>query len=313
VIGYYFQSRVEDCQRRNEQRPAKQQVPLRGILGTAGRMELPATKPAGSWSRGGKMKFDELDDRMRVFETALDLCVLPGIYMVARLDGRSFTRLTKEVHPFEAPFDPRFRDYMLQTAEHLMAGCGFKVVYGYTQSDEISLLFALEEDSFQRKLRKLLSVLSGEASAKFSLLLGDAATFDCRISQLPSLEYVVDYFRWRNEDAHRNALNAHCYWFLRKQGRGVGEATAALKGLSVAGKNELLFQNGINFNDLFLWQRRGSGLYWEECERPGENPVTGEKVVARRRRLYRNLELPMKEEYSAFLRELMSRRTHAGG
>ena len=42
VVGYYFQSRVEDCRRRNEQRPADRQVPLRGILGTAGRMELPS-------------------------------------------------------------------------------------------------------------------------------------------------------------------------------------------------------------------------------------------------------------------------------
>jgi predicted kinase len=42
VIGYYFQSRVEDCQRRNERRPADRQVPLRGILGTAARMELPS-------------------------------------------------------------------------------------------------------------------------------------------------------------------------------------------------------------------------------------------------------------------------------
>jgi predicted kinase len=42
VAGYYFQSRVEDCKRRNEQRPPAQQVPLRGILGTADRMELPS-------------------------------------------------------------------------------------------------------------------------------------------------------------------------------------------------------------------------------------------------------------------------------
>jgi predicted kinase len=42
VVGYYFQSRVEDCRRRNEQRPADRQVPLRGLLGTAGRMELPS-------------------------------------------------------------------------------------------------------------------------------------------------------------------------------------------------------------------------------------------------------------------------------
>jgi tRNA(His) guanylyltransferase len=252
------------------------------------------------------MKFDDLDERMRVFETGLDLCVLPGIYMVARLDGRSFTRLTKEVHPFEAPFDLRFRDLMLQTAEHLMGGCGFNVTYGFTQSDEISLLFGLQENSFGRKLRKLLSVLSGEASAKFSLLLGAVAALDCRISQLPSVEHVVDYFRWRSEDAHRNALNAHGYWLLRKQGKGVGEATTALRGLSVSAKNELLFQNGINFNDLPAWQKRGSGLYWEEYERPAENPATGEKVVARRRRIRHDLELPLKDDYSAFLRNLIA-------
>jgi hypothetical protein len=36
------QSRVEDCKRRNKQRPADSQAPMRGILGTAGRMELPS-------------------------------------------------------------------------------------------------------------------------------------------------------------------------------------------------------------------------------------------------------------------------------
>src|SRR5439155_1085877 len=119
-------------------------------------------------------------------------------------------------------------------------------------------------------------------------------------------DLVVDYFRWRSEDAHRNALNAHCYWLLRKQGRSVGEATAALKGLSVPGKNELLFRNGINFNDLPAWQKRGSGLYWEWYDRPAENPVTGEKVVARRRRIRHDLELPLKDDYSAFLRNLLA-------
>ena len=42
VIGYYFQSKVEDCKRRNEQRPADQQIPLRGILGAAGRLQIPS-------------------------------------------------------------------------------------------------------------------------------------------------------------------------------------------------------------------------------------------------------------------------------
>ncbi len=86
------------------------------------------------------MKFDDLDKKMRVFETSADLCVLPGMFMVARLDGRSFTRLTKEVCQFEAPFDERFRDLMVATAESLMT-CGFRVLYAYTESDEISLFF----------------------------------------------------------------------------------------------------------------------------------------------------------------------------
>ena len=253
------------------------------------------------------MKFDDLDQKMRVFETSHDFCVLPGLYMVARLDGRSFTRLTKDVHKFEAPFDVRFRDFMLETTEHLMAACGFNVLFGYTESDEISLLFDLEEKGFQRKLRKLNSVLAGEASAKFSLLLGAVACFDCRISQLPTTELVIDYFRWRNEDAHRNALNAHCYWAMRKQGKSVGDPTSALVGLSVADKNELLFRMGINFNDLPLWQKRGCGVYWNTVEVPAKNPITGADVVARRRRLYRELNLPMKDAYSEFLAQILGK------
>jgi predicted kinase len=41
VAGYYFQSRIDDCQRRNCQRAEAQQVPLIGLLGTARRLELP--------------------------------------------------------------------------------------------------------------------------------------------------------------------------------------------------------------------------------------------------------------------------------
>src|SRR5688572_30707397 len=122
------------------------------------------------------MRFDDLDTQMRVFETAHDHCVLPGIRMVARLDGRGFTRLTKEVHNFEAPFDIRFRDMMIKTVQHLF-DCGFHVIYAYTESDEISLLFHVEETAFNRKVRKYNSILAGEASAKFSLEIGALSVF----------------------------------------------------------------------------------------------------------------------------------------
>ncbi|MGL6344121.1 MAG: tRNA(His) guanylyltransferase Thg1 family protein [Waterburya sp.] len=252
------------------------------------------------------MRFEELDTRMRVYETALDYSVLPNIYMVARLDGRNFTRLTKEIHQFTPPFDDKFRDYMLATVEHLM-NCGFKIIYGYTQSDEISLLLDIEENTFGRKLRKLNSVLAAEASAKFSLLLQDLGCFDCRISQLPNIELVVDYFRWRQQDAYRNSLSSHCYWCLRREGHSFTKATSMMSGLSQANKHELLFQHGINFNNLPTWQKRGSGLYWQEYQKTGYNPKTDEKTIVTRKKIKQDLELPMKDDYSQFIRELLIR------
>jgi tRNA(His) 5'-end guanylyltransferase len=251
------------------------------------------------------MKFDDLDRKMRVYETLHDYFILPEIYMVARIDGRNFTRLTKEIHQFESPYDMRFRDYMVATTEHLM-DCGFRVIYGYTQSDEISLLFHVNENTFGRKARKYNSILAGEASARFSLLLGDSACFDCRLSELPNSGTVIDYFRWRHEDAHRNALNAHCYWMLRKQGSTMQEATRNLSGMSVGRKNELLFQNGINYNDLPNWQKRGIGLYWDTYGKQGVNPVTGDGITSMRRKVKVDYDLPMKEEYSSFIGGLLA-------
>jgi tRNA(His) 5'-end guanylyltransferase len=247
------------------------------------------------------MKFDELEKKMRLFETACDHSILPGLYIVARIDGRSFTSLTKNKHKFEAPYDLKFRDMMIETLKHLMQ-CGFKVLYGYTQSDEISLLFDLNENTFNRKVRKLNSVLAGEASARFSLLLGDIGAFDCRICPLPNSSLVVDYFRWRNEDAHRNALGAHCYWSLRKEGVSPLRTANTIAKMSMAQKNEFLFKKGINYNDLPSWQKRGIGVYWESYEKDAVNPMTGAKVKAIRNRLKVDLELPLKDQYSDLIR-----------
>jgi tRNA(His) 5'-end guanylyltransferase len=204
------------------------------------------------------MRFEELDIKMRVYEKSLNQMIIPDMYLVARLDGRNFTRLTKEICKFDAPYDERFRDYMVTTMRHLLR-CGFRTIYAYTQSDEISLLFPKDETTFARNARKYNSILAGEASAAFTHALGTVAAFDCRMIPLPNIELVLDYFRWRQEDAHRNSLNSHCYWLLRREGLSASEATAKLEGQSVSFKNELLFEHGINFNDLPRWQKRGIG------------------------------------------------------
>ena len=92
---------------------------------------------------------------------------------------------------------------------------------------------------------------------------------------------------------------------LRKQGKSVAEATRMLEGQSVAFKNELLFQNGINFDQLPAWQKRGIGLYWANEEKQGFNPVTGQTTTAIRRRLKTDFALPLREEYADLVSSIL--------
>lgn len=249
------------------------------------------------------MRFDDFDTKMRVYEESLDQKILPDMYMVARLDGRGFSKYTKDGR-FEVPFDIDFRNMMLETTKKLM-NCGFRIVYGYTQSDEISLLFHKEEKSFGRKTRKYNSVLAGKASAEFSLVAGEALVFDCRMVPLPNKEKVGDYFLWRQADATRNALNGWAYWTLRKDGKSKREATSILAGKNNVFKNELLFKHGINFNELPAWQKRGVGFCYWEIEREGYNPLTKEKVIVSRRELVEDEVLSVGEEYRDFVLKLL--------
>lgn len=242
------------------------------------------------------MRFDELDTRLRQYETLHDSFVLPDVHMVVRLDGRGFTKKADDVWRLNRPFDDTFHHAMTKTTEHLM-NTGFRVVYGYTQSDEISLLLHINDDSFNRKTRKIISLLAGEASGVFSLIMNAPASFDTRICELPNQKLVQDYFSWRQEDAHRNGLNTHCYWLLRKQGQSPKASADFLLHKSVGEKHELLFQNGINFNDIPPWQKRGVGIYWQDTHKDGFNPKTGEQTVALRRTLVVDDNLPIYDEY----------------
>lgn len=243
------------------------------------------------------MNFEELDNKMRIYERSIDQFIFPEMYLVARLDGRNFSRLTKEICHFEIPFDEHFRNMMVNTVKQLM-DCGFRVVYGFTESDEISLLFHKDENTFGRKVRKYNSILAGQASSALSLQLGRAIAMDCRLIPLPNIERVQDYFLWRQEDAHRNALNAHCYWILRKGGIDAQSATNQLSGQSTSYKNELLFSHGINYDKLPSWQKRGIGIYWVNFEKTGFNPLTRQEVITNRRELKVDYDLPLGKKYA---------------
>lgn len=79
------------------------------------------------------------------------------------------------------------------------------------------------------------------------------------------------------------------------------ERNPMLEGKSVAYKNELLFQKGINYNELPSWQKRGIGVSFGEVEKMGFNPVRGESVVTKRRELVADYELPVGEDYREYV------------
>ena len=114
-------------------------------------------------------------------------------------------------------------------------------------------------------------------------------------------EAVIDYFRWRQAEAARNASHSWCYWTLRKSGVGVAEAVRQLDRSTVSIKRELLSRHGVTLDDVPTWQRRGVGICWETYEKEGYNPIAQGAVFARRRRVTVNMDLPVNEAYDALL------------
>lgn len=248
------------------------------------------------------MKADLLEARMRAGECYHSLKVPPGAWIVVRVDGRSFSRLTER--RAEKPFDAAFHGHMVAAAQGLLESLHAR--YVYTESDEISVLLPRETELFDREVEKLCSVSAARAAATVSVALGEVVEFDGRVWVGGRDDDVVDYFRWRQADATRCGLNTTCYWTLRNAGKSVRDATRALEKATVAEKNELLFQHGVNFNRLPAWQRRGTGVYWERFEREGWNPKLGVKATATRRRVKIDEDLAMKHAYAAFVRSLLA-------
>lgn len=160
------------------------------------------------------MKNGDFERQMRALESFHSLRVPPGAWLIIRVDGRSFSRLTAT--QFAKHFDDRFHSYMVQTAEALLRE--LHALYVYTESDEISILCDREWDFFDREVEKIVSVSAAIASGTFSLAAHAAVQFDSRICVAAQDQQVLDYFRWRQDDATRHALNGWCYWTLRQAG-----------------------------------------------------------------------------------------------
>lgn len=257
--------------------------------------------PLTAWSDVVVADAREVEERQRAHEYLRSLTVLPGVWLVIRLDGDGFSGLTETC--FEKPFDAGFRDVMVAATKYVQQELGAR--FAYTASDEISLLFDPSFARYGRGVEKLLSLSAGMASAAFTHEAKLPARFDSRIWAGANVSDVVEYFSWRQSDASRNALNGWCYWTLRKSGDSAKRVTERLRGASTSDKNELLFQHGVNFSKVPAWQRRGVGLWWEPYETTGHDPIRDVPVVAIRRRLRIDDDLPMRQGFRDLVRRVI--------
>lgn len=228
------------------------------------------------------MTFQELEQLMRKVENAREGELPADVYIIARLDGRGFSKLTK-AH-FEKPFDERFHCLMVEVMRYLME-LEPDITLAYNQSDEISLLIMPGSLSFNRKARKILSLLPSAAAAKLSLMLGEPVCFDCRLNIQSDVEGVIRYFRWRSIDAERNAFNACAYWLLRKQGMEPHAAAEHLRYMDIKTHRKLLQDHHADSSVIPIWQTRGVIMHRITETREGFNPLTHEVTTCMRRRL----------------------------
>lgn len=251
---------------------------------------------------------DNLGTRMKEYYEAIPKIRLMRRTPVAiRIDGKAFHTFTRG---FVKPFDEVLGNAMVRTMEYLcknIQGC----VFGYTQSDEITLLLidyqTFETDAwFDYEVQKMCSVAASMATIAFNTFFENevnkfyynhcspedslfekhyqtyrdaqykGAMFDARCFNIPK-EEACNLIYWRQLDAARNSVQM------------VGQANFShneLQGCSCNVIQDMLHeQRGINWNDYetrwkrgVAWTRHG-GINWDMPILKGEGREYVETVI----------------------------------
>ena len=190
--------------------------------------------------------------------------------VMIRIDGRAFHTFTKK---FQKPFDKALmktmQDTMLYLCENIQ-GC----VFGYTQSDEITLILQdyakLDTDAwFDYNVQKMCSISSSMATMQFNRMfeknvqnmypdlvdvlykpsIEKGAMFDSRCFNLPK-EEVTNFVYWRQTDASKNSVQmvAREYFSHRELDK---------KNTSEQ-QDMLITRYGVNWNDYTTSCKRGT-------------------------------------------------------
>ncbi|KAK2460173.1 hypothetical protein APHAL10511_007852 [Amanita phalloides] len=211
--------------------------------------------------------------------------LLPGSFIVCRVDGHSFHRFSEE-HGFAKPNDLRALQLMDHAARNLMEEFP-DVALAFGQSDEYSFLLRRQATLYNRRQAKILSTLTSYFTSCYvfhwSNYFPDTSlryppSFDGRIVLYPTEREIRDYFAWRQADTHINNLYNTVFWALINQGgETTAKAHATLRGTLSKEKHEILFSRyNINYNDISERYKKGSVLVREEMA-----PTISEAVTDR--------------------------------
>lgn len=257
------------------------------------------------------MDNSELAARMKDFyENPAKTQLLRRMPVAIRIDGKTFSTFTRG---FQKPFDPVLMDAMQRTMKYLcenIQGC----VFGYTQSDEITLILTdyqklTSEAWFNYEVQKMASISASMATVAFNKYFSEniikynstydplieenkkliekyvnaaekGAMFDARCFNIPK-EEVTNLIYWRQLDATRNSIQM------------VGQAHfshAKLKDKTCNDIQDMLMtQCGINWNNFTIPCKRGTAcIKTEEKETIKEPNVylgeqIGERMIVRRK------------------------------
>jgi len=205
---------------------------------------------------------ESLAEQFQAFELLDDDEPMRGFQRVARCSLRDLEVLySHEAFGFEQPFDVRFAKAIVKTLAYLV-GSDDAVLYGYAEHGAISLLLTPATDEAKETSRQILTRLASHAGSQLGLILGDLAIFDVRIYQFPSPELARTYFLWRQRQQRGLTIDRHVRHALTSSGQDRETAESILADLGEDEKLEILAQYDVSFEDLPIWQRRGTGCYW---------------------------------------------------
>lgn len=208
-----------------------------------------------------------LGDRMKLYERAeAGRRFMPLLPICARIDGKRFSRWTKGL---ARPYDERLSATMVAVTQALVEDTHARV--GYTQSDEISLVFYSESVDSQifldGRVQKMTSILASMATARFNTeararlpeRADSPALFDCRCWTVPNLDEAANALLWRERDATKNSLSmaARSHY-----------SHAQLDGKRGPDMHEMLHAVGVNWNDYPSFFKRGTFVRRERVSRP---------------------------------------------